>query len=193
MCWKLSVFMSVLPENPIQQANIDTVKQTRLKSLCTSNTWEVSANLEAVWTVVAHRQTGYVWKSAQPCLFLFGVFWCCLLVLNYLLGPKWIQRSECQTKMSDKDKYWDLHFWLSSRFRSQTLLWFSADLFEHLPVIVVLAHHHGLQLLRPEEVHYVHFTHLEEPPLELFEHSLHWFVEGMVDIGVHKLFPVRKN
>lgn len=47
----VSVFMSVLSENPIQQANIDIVKETRLKCLCISNTWEVSANLETVWTV----------------------------------------------------------------------------------------------------------------------------------------------
>lgn len=56
-----------------------------------------------------------------------------------------------------------------------------AYLLEHFPVIVVMAHHHDLQLLRLEEVHHVHVAHLEEPPLKLLKHSLHRLVKGVVD------------
>lgn len=70
---------------------------------------------------------------------------------------------------------------------------FSTDLFEHLPVVAFLAHHHRLQLLWLEEVHHVHVTYLEESPLEIFKHSLHWFVEDVVDKGSHELFPIKKE
>lgn len=66
-----------------------------------------------------------------------------------------------------------------------------ADLLEHLPVVVFLAHHHCLQLLRLEEVHHIDVTHLEEPSLELTEHSLHRLVEGIVDKGGYELFPMK--
>lgn len=67
-----------------------------------------------------------------------------------------------------------------------------AHLLEHFPVIVVMAHHHDLQLLRLEEVHHVYVAHREEPPLKLLEHSLHRLVEGVLDERCYKLFPIKE-
>lgn len=83
-----------------------------------------------------------------------------------------------------------------SRLRNQKPLVRSAllpDLFEHLPVVVFLADHHHLQLLRVEDVHHLRVAHLEKAPLELLKRSLHRLVESVVDAGGDILRPVKKQ
>lgn len=94
-----------------------------------------------------------------------------------IIGLQWVQNCEYGQK--------------KSLFNYKA--WFSTDLFEHLPVVALLAHHDRLQLLWLEEVHHVHVTYLEESPLEIFKYSFHWFVEDVVDKGSHKLFPIKKR
>lgn len=65
------------------------------------------------------------------------------------------------------------------------------NLLEGLPVVHFLSLHHFLQLLRLEELHQVHVTHLEESLAELLKHALHRRGEGVANEGVDKLFPVR--
>lgn len=74
----------------------------------------------------------------------------------------------------------------SGRFRD---LYPPPYLFELVPVVIHLADHHQLQLLRLEDVHHLHAAHFEEAPLKLLIGSLHRVAEGVLDIGGDKLFP----
>lgn len=83
---------------------------------------------------------------------------------------------------------------LQRKLDHEELLFFVIGLylFQLCPVIEVFAHQHFLQLLWSEQLHQISVTHLEEASPELMEHILHWCVEGMVHIGIHKLLPVSK-
>lgn len=62
-------------------------------------------------------------------------------------------------------------------------------LFELVPVVIQLADHHLLQLLRLEDVHHLHAAHFEEARLKLLVGCLHRVAEGVLDIGGDKLLP----
>lgn len=60
-------------------------------------------------------------------------------------------------------------------------------LLQFCPIVDLVAHQDSTQLLWPKQLHQISVTHLEEASLELLKHTLHWFIEDIIHVSIHKL------
>lgn len=67
-----------------------------------------------------------------------------------------------------------------------------AHLFQFLPVVVAVPHHHGPQFGRLEELQHFAATHLEEAAGESCVPLANGDLEDVIHISIHKLLPVRR-